>query len=814
MGSDKSLPVETILPDILLSLEEQSNLVLMAPPGAGKTTLVPSFLLNSEPDWLAEKKIILVEPRRVAVRGAAFYMAQQRQEKPGGLIGYRTRLDQAVSDQTRIEVLTEGMFLRRLLADPLLDDVGIVIFDEVHERSLDCDTALALTLDLQKNFRPELRLVAMSATLETGLFTTLMQAPLFECQGRSYPVSVSYTHDIAGFHDLPKACARVVHQLWGEEEGSILVFLPGLGEIKRVASLIDPSLPVGWLYGEQTIEEQQKILAPGQAHRIILATSIAETSVTVPGVQIVIDGGWRRSPERDSVTGLPVLKTHRISRATSEQRAGRAGRQGPGKVVRLWSEATQRRLILQDNPEIREADLSALRLMMAAWRSVMGTAPEELVFIEQPPSGALAVAEELLKNLGAIDKKGLLTPVGRKMSKMGAHPRLAAILCAARSEAEKVTASCLVALLEERDPYRRRDDKKNITSDIRQRLALFKHNDPRLPDFLITHLKRMAQRYGRRLRLEKTDFSLIDEEAALFLLAAGFPDRLAQQSGEQGRYRLAFGGSAHLSLSDPLSRENLLLVVGAHKKRVYEITLAVPLKADDLPLSIKNCLNEQRELTCDPQTGRLWVRQRLRLGSVIFQDKNIPAEPEECVEFLSERVRNDLSLLDWTPQARQLQARIGLARCLLKPQWPDLSDKRLSEEGEWLKPWLAGYNSLSRLKELDMVSLLQSFLSYEERLFLDKNFPASLILKGRPHEIDYLGAVPTISAKAQSFYGLKFLPRLAQGKLDLQAVLLSPAQRPQAITSDLETFWKKGWLDLRKDMKGRYPKHDWPEDPS
>ncbi|MDF7673766.1 ATP-dependent helicase HrpB [Acetobacteraceae bacterium ESL0709] len=814
MGSAASLPVENILPVLLKTLGEHANLVLMAPPGAGKTTLVPPFILAHEPDWLAGKKIILVEPRRVAVRGAAFYMARQRHEKPGGVIGYCTRLDQALSGQTRIEVLTEGMILRRLLANPLLDDVGIIIFDEVHERSLDCDTALALCLDLQKNFRPELRLVAMSATLDTSLFTDILQAPLLESPGRSYPVSIVYGHDLAEWRDLPKACAQIIPQAWEEGEGSILVFLPGIGEIKRTASLLDRALPVCLLYGEQSPEEQQKVLDPDQGRHIVLATSIAETSVTVPGVRVVVDGGWRRSPERDAVTGLPVLRTHRISRSTAEQRAGRAGRQGPGKVFRLWSEATQRRLAVQDSPEIREADLSAMRLILAAWQDVMGTRPDELAFIEHPPSGPLAAARELLVSLGALDSEGHLTSLGKRMSEMGAHPRLAAMLCSSRNEAEKLTACCLVALLEERDPYSRVEDRKNITSDIRQRLFLFTRGDARVPSFLADHLKRMAVRYARRLGLKQADFSRIDEKVVPFLIAAGFPDRLAQQSGAQGRYRLASGGSAHIPVTDLLSREAWLIAVGVHKKRSHEITLAVPLQADSLPYPLQNNVMEQRELTCDPQTGRIWTRQRVRLGAVILQDRNIPAEAEECARFLAERVKNEMTLLNWTDQARQLQARMILARRLLKPDWPDVSDEALSGNGDWLAPWLAGLNKLSQLKEPDMVQILRGFLSYEDGLFLDKNFPSHLTLKGRHCLIDYTGVVPVISARAQFFYGLKTLPVLAQGKIGLQAVLLSPAGRPQAVTADLATFWKQGWLDLRKDMKGRYPKHDWPEDPS
>ncbi|UMM63751.1 ATP-dependent helicase HrpB [Aristophania vespae] len=815
MLTESSLPVEETLPALLKSLQTNPNLVLMAPPGAGKTTLVPPYLLAHEPNWLAGKKIILVEPRRVAVRGAAARMAFLRGEDPGEFIGYCTRLEQVVSAKTRIEVMTEGLLLRRLLSNPLLEDVGVVIFDEVHERSLNSDIAIALCLDIQKNFRPDLRIVAMSATLETDVFTELLKAPLLQSQGRQYPVTVRYERDIAHLKDLPALCARVIHRMWNDEAGSILVFLPGIGEIRRCAALLDSKLPVYFLYGEQSPQEQQKALDPEKGRRIVLATSIAETSVTVPGVHIVIDGGWRRSPRRDPNTGLSRLITHRISRATAEQRAGRAGRQGPGIAVRLWSEMTQRRLLLQDSPEIKDADLSDFALITSSWRHVMGTDPLTLPLIEMPPSGALEAAQHLLKLLGALDKNGSLTPLGHKMIGVGTHPRLAAMLCSAETDSEKITASCLAALLEERDPLGRVDDKTNITTDIRLRLALFAQNDRRVPGYVMQHLRHIAKRYMRRLKVKDTDFSLIEDEKIPFLVAAGFPDRVAQQAGDIGRYRLAGGGSARLSVTDPLSRESLLVAIGIHAKRSHEITMATALKRDDLPSCLQQQLVEKRDLAFDTNSGRVWARQKLCLGSLVLKDKNIPASEEEALELFLERLKSDFKkLLTWDDKVCQLQARIHLARLYFAPDLPDLSDEALLQDLEWLKPWLVGFCKLSQFKELDLTHILQSFLSYEERQILDKHLPPFLTLKGRQHTIDYTAPVPSVSARAQSFYGLKSLPIIARGKVSLQAILLSPAGRPQAITTDLEAFWKNGWLDLLKEMRGRYPKHNWPEDPS
>lgn len=810
-----SLPVVEILPRLYDILEHGTNAVLVAPPGAGKTTIVPLALLEREAVWLGQGRLIVVEPRRVAVRSAAVRMAALLGERTGQTVGYRTRIDRVVSTQTRIEVVTEGLLVRRLIADPLLEGVSGVLFDEVHERSLDGDTALAFVLDVQRSFRPDLRLLAMSATLEGEIFTTCLKAPLLESKGRQYPVEVQYQPDIMQHRDLPERCCQVIRRLWSDKEGSILVFLPGVGEIRRTQAILGEEFPIFPLYGEQPVEEQYQALDSASGRRIVLATSIAETSVTVSGVRIVIDGGWRRLPQRDPSTGLAKLQTRRISRATAEQRAGRAGREAPGLAVRLWSEMTQRGLMVQEVPAIREADLSDFALVTAAWQEVMGTAPLDLSLIEAPPVGALAGGQEIVRALGALDSQNRLTPLGHKMVNLGTHPRLAAILCAAETPREKVTAACLAALLEERDPFRSKIGHISPPIDIRQRLSLFSHDDPRAPRGITHVLRHSAQRFLRRMGEKAMRALSPDMECAGRLIAAGFPDRLAQLTSQAGRYRLAGGGSARVASSDELAHEKLLAAAVFHVKRGTDMTLAAPVTVETLPASVTAQLTERREGSFDGPSGRVIVRQRLRLGALVLRDRHVPATPEDVQPALVAKVQADLPrYLEWTKGARQFQARVALARAHYAPQIPDISNEALVQSMVWLVPWLPGIDRLSQLKELDVQAMLKACFSYEELQELERQLPAFVTLKAGRHMIDYTGAIPALSARAQAFYGTTRLPSLVGGIVPLHAVLLSPAGRPQAVTADLERFWKNGWVDLRRDMRGRYPRHNWPENPA
>ncbi len=795
------LPVTDALPALLKSLADGRNAVLVAPPGAGKTTLVPLNLLDAS--WRGQGAIVMLEPRRLATRAAATRMASLLGEAVGGTVGYRTRLDAAVSPATCIEVVTEGLLIRRLLGDQGLEGVAAVILDEVHERSLESDLALALCRDLQRVLRPELRLIAMSATVDGARLAGTLDADVIESAGRMFPVEVRHAaRDISSPRDLPDAMARTVRAALAEHEGDILAFLPGMAEIRRTqAALADGGALVLPLHGELPPAEQDRALRPAERRRVVLATSIAETSLTVPGVRIVVDGGWRRAPRLDASAGLTRLTTLRISRAAAEQRAGRAGREAPGVAIRLWSNALHRGLAAHDRPEILEAELSGLALDCAAW----GAAPGDLPFRDAPPQGALAAATALLTELGALDATGRITDAGSRMAALGAHPRLAAMLLAARTPGETALAADLAALLEERDPLRRPD----APADIGLRLAALAEGDPAADRGALSRIRRMAARYRRRMR---TDAPADGDPGRL--LAAAFPDRIAQRRGEPGSFRLAGGGGARLPRADPLASAPLLAVASLELKASARIRLAAPLDPDTLPAAR---ITEQVETSFDPVSGAVLARRRRRLGALVLTDRTEPADPAEVSAALARAVAADaLRPLPWTDAVRQLQARVALMR-RLEPDagWPDLSDVALAiNVQEWLAPRLGGMSRLADLARLDLNAMLRGLLPWELGRRLDAALPVQLALHGTRATIDYTQPVPVASARAQAFYGVTATPALADGRLPLQLALLSPAGRPVAITADLAGFWRGGWADVRRDMRGRYPKHDWPEDPS
>jgi ATP-dependent helicase HrpB len=786
------LPVSDALPALEAALAV-GNAVLVAPPGAGKTTLAPLHLLGRVPG-----RIVMLEPRRLATRAAATRMAALRGEAVGGLVGYRTRLDSAVSAATEIEVVTEGLLVRRLQSDPGLSGIGLVILDEVHERALQADLALALCLDLQRQLRPELRLLAMSATADGARLSTLMNAPVVESAGRMFPVTLTHTkRDIASARDLPGAMAAAIRDALAAHEGDILAFLPGMGEIRRTqAALEGCGAVVLPLHGDLPPAEQDRALRPDpDGRRVVLATSIAETSLTVPGVRVVVDGGWRRAPRLDTATGLTRLATLRISRAAADQRAGRAGREAPGVAIRLWSEALHRGMPPFDRPEILEAELSGLVLDCLSW----GTPPEALPFPDPPPPGALAAARALLTDLGALAGDAV-TPLGRRMAELGAHPRLAAMMLAARNPAESALAADLAALLEERDPMRERD----APADVVLRLeALAGRRDA--DRGAIARIRQAAGQYRRRLR---TTAPAAGDPAPL--LAAGFPDRIAQRRGDIGSFRLSGGGGAKLPPSDPLARAPLLAIGSLDLGASARIKLAAPLDLADLPAGR---ITETIENGFDPVSGTVLSRRRRRLGALVIDDKTLPADPAATAATLAEAAGRKLDALDWTDAARQLQARAALLRGV-DPAVPDLSDAALAASvADWLAPHLLGTARLADVAKLDLLALLRGILGWEHASRLDRDLPTHLPLPGGRAAIDYSGPVPVASARAQAFFGQATTPLLAGGRVPLQFALLSPAGRPVAITADLAGFWAGAWADVRRDMRGRYPRHDWPEQP-
>ncbi len=792
-----TLPVSDALAALDAALAH-GNAVLVAPPGAGKTTLAPLHLLHA--GWLSGT-IVMLEPRRLATRAAAARMSALLGEAVGQTVGFRTRLDSAVSPATRIEVVTEGLLVRRLQSDPGLDGVGLVVLDEVHERALQADLALALCLDLQRQLRPELRLLAMSATADGARLSTLMDAPVIASAGRMFPVTVRHAkRDIASPRDLPDALARAVREALDAEAGDILAFLPGMGEIRRAQSALDGCgalvLP---LHGDLPPAEQDRALTPAATRRVVLATSIAETSLTVPGVRIVVDGGWRRTPRLDAATGLTRLATLRISRAAAEQRAGRAGREAPGVAIRLWSEAAGRGLPAFDRPEILEAELSGLVLDCLAW----GAAPEDLPFPDPPPPGALAAGRALLTALGAMDG-GRITEAGRRMARLGAHPRLAAMMLAARDDAEAALAADLAALLEERDPLRARD----APADIALRLdALAGGGDA--DRGAVARIRKAAGQYRARLRVRA---AASGDPAPL--LAAAFPDRIAQARGEPGSYRLSGGGGAKLPRTDPLARARLLVVASLDLKASARIRLAAALDPATLPASLAAQVTETVESGFDPVSGAVLSRRRRRLGTLVLDDRMTSADPAETAATLARVLASKLGTLGWTDAARQFQARAAWLRTL-DPAFPDLSEPALcAAVQDWLTPQLLGATRLAEAADIDVLAALRSLLTWDQANRLDRDLPTHLTLPHGRAAIDYTPPVPVASARAQLFYGQDTTPMLAGGRIGLQFALLSPAGRPVAITADLASFWRGAWADVRRDMRGRYPRHDWPEHPA
>ncbi len=804
------LPVTDALPALQAALNAGRNAVVVAPPGAGKTTLVPLALLDAP--WRGDGRILMLEPRRLATRAAAARMAFLLDQPVGRTIGYRTRLDGAGSAETRVEVITEGLLLRRLQSDPGLEGVAAVILDEIHERSLESDLGLALCLDLQRMLRPDLRLLAMSATADGARLSGLMDAEVVESAGRMFPVSIEQQpRDIGHIRDLADAVARAIRGALSRYEGDILAFLPGMAEIRRTQAALEGCgalvLP---LHGDLPPTEQDRALRPAETRRIVLATSIAETSLTVPGVRIVVDGGWRRVPRLDPATGLTRLTTVRVSRAAAEQRAGRAGREAPGVAIRVWSPALHRGLPAFDRPEILDAELSGLVLECAAW----GTAATDLPFQDRPPAGALAAGAALLKDLGALDGRDRITQAGRDMARIGAHPRLAAMMLAAGTAGQASLAADLAALLEERDPLRTQD----APADITTRLAAIAHGDHDAAHGadrgVLGRIRRAAGQYRRRLGVPSDTEPAGDPGP---LLAAGFPDRIAQRRGEPGSFRLSGGGSARIPVTDALAKAGLLVAASLELKTASRIRLAAPLDPDALPPLLAARITEQVEPGFDPVSGTVLARRRRRLGALVLSDRTEPGDPALAAEALAGIIAaQDLRPLPWTDITRQLQDRIALMQSI-EPDagWPDVSDPMLKATvRDWLTPYLSGMTRLSEVEKLDLHAIMRGLVSRDLASRLDRELPTHLSLPSGRAAIDYSAAPPMASAKAQAFYGMAATPSLAGGRIPLRFALLSPAGRPIAVTADLGGFWKGAWRDVCREMRGRYPRHRWPDDGS
>lgn len=777
------LPVEEALPRLRAALRESGAAVLQAPPGAGKTTRVPLALLDES--WLGGRKIVMLEPRRLAARGAAHRMASLLGERVGETVGYRMRLDTKVGPRTRIEVVTEGILVRRLQRDPGLEDVGLLVFDEFHERSLEADLGLALALEAKRALREDLRLLVMSATLDGEPVAALLDgAPIVTSEGRAFPVETRWV-DPAPWRTIEDAVAATVRRALGESEGDVLVFLPGGREIRRVAERLadlDLVLP---LYGDLPQAAQDAAIRPDSHGRrkIVLATSIAETSLTIEGVRVVVDSGLARVPRFDPRTGMTRLETVKASRAAADQRRGRAGRLAPGVCWRLWTEREHRLRPAQSAPEIREADLAPLALELALW----GTAPEALAWLDPPPAAALAQARALLEELGALDEDFRITPHGRRIAGFGAHPRLAHMMVTARS----ATACAVAGFLSSREATRGRE------TDLRHLLER--------PG---REAAEQARRWRRELGIGEDD--AVDYGRVGAALALAYPDRIAQRRpGGGGRFRLAHGSGAFLDPADPLAAADYLAVAALDgAQREARIFLAAPLARGEIDEIFGDRLAETIEVAWDARAEAVVARRVTRLGDLVLDEA--PAEPprEAAAAAMLEGARQ--TGLPWTPALRQLRARVAFLR-ELGEDLPDLSDEAVIAA---LPPYLDGITRKAQLERLDLARVLADMLGWEGSKRLDTLAPTHLpVPSGRSAALDYETGRPVLAVKLQEMFGATETPRVAGGRVPVVLHLLSPAGRPLQVTQDLAHFWRNAYPGVRAEMRGRYPKHPWPEDP-
>ena len=821
------LPIKEALPALHEALSARPAVLLEAPPGAGKSTVVPIALLQAP--WLKGQKILMLEPRRIAARAVAMRMATLLGEPIGRTVGFRTRLETRVSRDTRIEVVTEGILTRMLQEDSALIGLGCVIFDEFHERSLNADLGLALCIESRENLREDLRLLVMSATLDLKPLVRLLgDAPIVSAQGRSFEVTTHYVPRRNDIH-LELQVAQVVRTAIRDHSADILCFLPGAAEIRRVQrtlqeSDLDRGVRVMPLYGELEGAEQDAALAPsapGQ-RKIVLATSIAETSLTIEGIRVVVDGGLRRYSEFDPNTGMSRLVTGKVSQAAADQRRGRAGRLSAGDCYRLWSEGTHASLNPQTPPEILHADLAPLALELACW----GTADaNSLAWLDPPPAAPLAQARELLQQLEAIDAAGRITAHGRILAKLGMHPRLAHMRIKAQGLGAERLACDLAAILSERDILRANAGARD--ADLRLRVAVLRGDQRDLPAGVTVDARARAQaqrtssNWQRDLPRDSRD-SADPHHATGILLAWAYPDRIAQSRGDGGRYLLANGRGARFAEAQALAKSEFIVAAeldGA--EREARIFLAAPIGLDDLNAHFAALIRESAEIRWDDRSGTVSAKRERRLGALLLASSEIRDPDPDAMHqavFLGLK-QTGIAGLPWTKELRQWRARAMLMRqyqIAAPAPWPDLSDEALERDIEqWAPAWIMGFTRREHFAKLDLGQALRSFLNHAQANILEREAPTHFTVpSGSRIPIDYLdGENPSLSVRLQELFGLNSTPAVAGGKLPLVLKLLSPAGRPVQITKDLVSFWNRGYHEVKKDLKGRYPKHYWPDDP-
>ncbi len=809
-------PINALLPDILSSLQAHSRLVLEAPPGAGKTTQVPIALLGAS--WRDGRKILMLEPRRVAARAAAGFMAQQLDEAVGETVGYRIRFEQKISADTRIEVVTEGLLTRMIQDDPMLDGVAAILFDEFHERHLAGDLGLALALDIQQQVRPDLRLLVMSATLDGERLARQLDAPRLSSAGRSYAVDVQH-FPARKDESLNFQCKRAIELALATHPGDLLVFLPGRREISALQKLLEalagPALEVLPLHGDLPIEQQSQALRPAApgVRRVVLASNVAESSVTLPGVQVVIDSGLAREPRFDPNSGFSRLDLVNISQASADQRAGRAGRVSEGWCYRLWP--ASQRLEPMRRAEIQHSELSGLALELAAWGSAA------LCFVDAPPGGPLQAANDLLAALGALDAGARITALGKKMLRLGTHPRLAAMLLAVHDDTEKALACDLAALIEARDPLinARRDDwqaRWQALADFRAR-----KNSPGASASALSQLNTTAAQWRRRVQCNALPPASASAHQLGDVLLHAFPDRIGKQhESDPLRYQLASGKMARINPDSALYGEPWLCASELKFEAKEALILrAAPIDQHRLQADFPERFIEQDSVRWDDRQNALVARREQRFGQITLSSK--PAgkvDPERAADALCALVKHKgLSLLPWSGNAQQFRERVACLRAWLPDdELPDCSDQTLMDTLDiWLKPALLGKSRLDALSGAELSEALYALYTWNERQRIDALAPAHITVpSGLERGIAYqYGSNPVLAVKLQELFGLAQSPMVCNGKIVITLHLLSPAGKPLQITQDLSSFWNSTYAEVRREMKIRYPRHPWPEDP-
>lgn len=835
------LPIDAVIPDLKHHLKTTDQVVLEAPPGAGKTTGVPLALLDAY--WLGERKILMLEPRRLAARAAAERMASVLGEKVGGTVGYRVRLDTCVSKETRIEVVTEGILTRMLQSDPSLDEIGLVIFDEFHERSLDADLALALVLQGRALFREDdpLKLLVMSATLDGEALSLLLDnAPVVRSEGRAFPVAVRYGAVAEGSRLDENGVARTVIEALHDETGSVLVFLPGQREIQRTQTALQPMLDAAPalanvmlvpLYGDLNLAQQRAAIepAPIDKRKVVLATAIAETSLTIEGVRVVVDAGLSRESVFDPTTGMSRLITRRLSRASSVQRAGRAGRMEPGVCYRLWSETQQAQLAPYTAPEMSQADLSGLVLQLAQWGV---NDPAELSWLDLPPTAPYQQAQDLLVELGAIERtpQGIvLTEHGERMASLPTHPRLAHMLVVGSNQGVGRLACDVAALLSERDPMGRdKIDLLDRVAWLRGELRLGKHTEG-----VRQRIRQQSKQFMRLSGLTKTpsEKALTEAETQRWLgllIASAYPDRVAcrRSAGREstsGEYRLSNGRAARLPEGCQTQAEWLAIAQaggrsGHHTDQIYLAAELDPAMFDD---QLAALVQQTDVVSWDKNSDRLTAERQCKIGKLVLSRTPLSQIDESlCVEAVLNVVRRrGLTVLPWSDSIRGWQARVQFLHHEFAAKednpWPDLSDQALLENLEdWLAPYVGQIRHQSHFANLDLKNILQALLSWPLPQQLDALAPERFqVPSGSRIRIDYDQSPPVLAVRMQEMFGCKDTPAIANG-CALKLHLLSPAMRPLQVTQDLVGFWSNSYPEVQKEMKGRYPKHRWPDDPA